>query len=113
MVWVKKDINIPFWMPKENEVVEAVINDSYEGEFGDVYILELLKKTTITIKTNGDTDTTTLQKGDKIRTPSHAILQKQLDGLTVGDKVKIECKGEIQTKRGDAMLYDTYIWMDK
>lgn len=65
-----------YWSPKEaDEVLEGVVIEEVNGEYGRQYVVEREDKTRIT-------------------TPSHAYLQNRMKQVKSGDKVKLVYVGE-------------------
>lgn len=93
MAWEEIKNDMTYWKPKEEkEELVGKIVDKKQGDYGFSYVLEN-------------------EKGEKIGTPSHKVLQNRMAGFQVGDEVKIVFNGTEAPKvkgQNRTMMYSVF-----
>ena len=75
MAWEEIKSDVGFWKPTIGSELIGVIVEKRDGKFGMQYTIETADK-------------------KKIVTPSHKVLQNRLEGMQVGQDVKIVLTGD-------------------
>ena len=92
---------VVFWQPSQKgEVVEGKISNMTTGDYGLQATITASADTELSTVIESESQIVRIKKGDRIRTPSHKVLQSRLCEAKEGDMIRITYSGEEEGKTG-------------